>query len=103
MDYAPTHSPVNTPGENIFLDVLRKRILRLSPMNPKSIINDLCAAGLTQTSIASGVGLHQSGVSRLKTGKQAFISYAVGERLIALHRKHKQRRAAKRKAKWPSV
>jgi transcriptional regulator with XRE-family HTH domain len=60
-------------------------------MDPQTIISELVAAGVTQTEIAQHIGLNQSGVSRLHSGEQHRISYEVGARLDALHRRYRRR------------
>lgn len=57
-------------------------------MDPKTVINELTAAGLSQTAIARAIGMAQSGVSRLASGERQRIGYAVGVRLAELHKRH---------------
>jgi len=56
-------------------------------MDWKTLLLDLCAAGLTQAEIGLAIGLSQPAVSDLVRGRTATVSWEVGNALIALHAK----------------
>lgn len=56
-------------------------------MDPKAIIEELTAAGVSQVQIAEAIGMAQSGVSRLQSGERTRISYDAGVKLTALRRR----------------
>jgi transcriptional regulator with XRE-family HTH domain len=60
----------------------------LHRMNWRNMLEELIAAGMTQVQIAAALGISQSRVSRLchVNEERNRISYAVGVRLIELHR-----------------
>jgi transcriptional regulator with XRE-family HTH domain len=62
-------------------------------MDAQTIVGKLTEAGVTQVEIAEYVGLDQSGVSRIESGKRKRISYDVGVKLMELYLKRKRKRA----------
>jgi len=58
----------------------------MSRMNWKKIIHDLVCSGLTQAQIADLAATGQSHVSGLLRGERKQPGWALGERLLALHR-----------------
>ena len=73
----------------------------LSGMDWKNIMADLSAAGFKQTQIAETCGCSQSTVSDLANGEIKQPNFALGQSLIALHRKAARR--LKRDAKYGRV
>jgi len=57
-------------------------------MDFKKLISDLTVAGFKQAKIAQDVGCSQANVSDISVGKVRQPNYALGVRLIALHKKH---------------
>ncbi|WP_042688284.1 helix-turn-helix domain-containing protein [Candidatus Glomeribacter gigasporarum] len=60
-------------------------------MNWKKIISDLVAAKLTQKEIAKRIGVTQSAISQILSGKksaQKGFRYEPGQRLIALYKSY---------------
>lgn len=55
-------------------------------MNWKNIIQDLIESGLTQTKIAEMAETGQSHISALLRGDRKQPGWALGDRLISLHR-----------------
>lgn len=53
-------------------------------MNWKSLIEELQAAGFTQTEIAEYVGKSQAWVSSLSLGKVSDVRYSDGAKLLAM-------------------
>ncbi len=53
-------------------------------MNWKSLIEELQAAGFTQTEIADYVGKSQAWVSSLSLGKVADVRYSDGAKLLSM-------------------
>ena len=64
-------------------------------MNWRALIEALQAAGVTQQQIAEHCEVKQSTVSDLKRGSIASPSFNFGTRLVALHKTHCGKRAAK--------
>jgi len=61
-------------------------------MDWKIIITDIKnGLGLTQVQIAKQVGSSQASISELETGKTKEPGFAIGQALIALHRKAKRK------------
>lgn len=54
-------------------------------MNFKTIIDELCAAGMTQTQIGEACGCSQGAISDLQRGESQQPRYSVGKALIDLH------------------
>lgn len=54
-------------------------------MDWKTLILDLCRAGLTQAEIGRAIGLSQPAVSDLVRGRTTTIQWEAGDALIALH------------------
>ena len=65
-------------------------------MNAQAMIDELLGAGLTQTEIATAIGCQQSYVSKLHRGASSRISFAIGESLTALHKRHRRRIKSRR-------
>lgn len=63
----------------------------LAPMDWKTLIAELSSAGLTQGLIADRLGIRQPSVSDIASGRTKNPSWAVGEGLRRLHRKHCKR------------
>lgn len=63
-------------------------------MDWKNLISELTQAGMTQAQIAQRVGVTQSLVSELFTGKAAEPRYGLAMKLIRLHRGLKRRKGA---------
>lgn len=61
-------------------------------MNWPKLIKDLTSAGLTQVRIAELCDVAQSTISDLGSGKIKSPSYALGVRLIELHRQQRSKR-----------
>lgn len=60
--------------------------LMIAAMNWPTIIQDLLTAGMTQAEIAESCDTGQSHVSGLLRGERKQPGWALGDRLLALHR-----------------
>jgi len=60
-------------------------------MDWQNLISDLAQAGMTQAQIAQRVGVTQSLISELSTGKAAEPRYGLAMKLIRLHKSTKRR------------
>lgn len=67
----------------------------LCPMNWKTIIAELNAAGLSQGKIADLLCISQPSVSDIANGKTKNPSWQIGDALLKLHRKEVRRARAK--------
>ncbi|WP_315384729.1 helix-turn-helix transcriptional regulator [Microvirgula aerodenitrificans] len=61
-------------------------------MDWQKIIRDLIEHGLTQNEISAAADISQSHISAILNGKRLQPSWAIGERLIRLHRKVTKRK-----------
>jgi transcriptional regulator with XRE-family HTH domain len=60
-------------------------------MNWPSLIKDIIGSGMTQAQIAERVGTGQSHISELYRGGRKQPGWALGDRLLALHRERCQK------------
>ncbi|UJH75028.1 hypothetical protein L0U95_24125 (plasmid) [Burkholderia cenocepacia] len=51
----------------------------------KEMLSDLIAGGMSQTAIATHIGVTQGAISQLLSGAQKSLVYAKGKRLVELH------------------
>lgn len=61
-------------------------------MDWKDLLSDLFAFGLTQSVIAERIGVAQSAISELATGKTKEPRWSTGQKLQTLHRGLKRRK-----------
>jgi DNA transposition AAA+ family ATPase len=71
-------------------------------MDWKNTIADLQHSGLTQAQIAKEIGVGQSTVAELLSGAQKDVKWAIGNRLMALHKKALKRRKSASFSEEPS-
>lgn len=60
-------------------------------MDWKDLLSELFASGMTQTVVAERIGVAQSAISELATGKTKEPRWTTGQKLRALHRSTKRR------------
>lgn len=69
-------------------------------MNWQILVNELMAAGITQVQMAQECGCSQSSISDLRSGSIEEPRYAIGQKLIQLHKSKvlRSRKASKAEA-----